>query len=399
VRGVHLKPTAFVWSWLNLGGIPAGSTGNEVARLKELTNDFSLQAYLLCDAKTPEDLRKRVRFWFGNPISGLHLLPSSNIPDGFRGIFSLMFGIYVSITLIMASRENRIDLVITRLPIPSLPVLIVSRMLRLRSVYNVLTIPFTYKETTSIVYRNPLTRGLMRTVDYACLSLSNRIGIGSPATALEIGRELGRGYQSKTIYLPYPIPEYFFQQTRAISEDESIVLGYLGELYDTYDFRPLIEAINDLTSEGVKVQLRIRGAGASASKIKKLFEAGKRIVILEDAPVPRREVPDELRKVTAVVLPLRKLSYSVIPLKAIEAMALGIPVIMANPTDDSQFIHLQTCICVPTNSRGEWRTAIGLLQDREVVQAVVAGGKRIADSYRPGQNGETLLRLVQESDS
>ena len=397
-----MKPIVFVWSYVNLGSIPSGSTANEVARLKELANDFSLQAYLLCDAKTPEDFRNRLRFWFGNPIPGVHFLPSRHIPYGFRGIFSFMLGIYVSICLVLASRKNRVDLVITRLPIPSLPVLIVSKILRLQSLYNVLTIPFVYKEATihgGVAYRNPLIRGLMRTVDYACLSLSNRIGIGSPTNASEIGRELGKGYQSKTIYLPYPIPEYFFQQTQTTSEGESIVLGYLGELYDVYDFHPLIEAINDVASEGVKIQLRIRGAGASVSKLKKLLEDGNQLVIMDDAPIPRREVPYELRKITAVVLPLRKLSYHVIPLKAIEAMALGIPVIMANPTDDSQFIHLDTCICVPTNSKAEWKVALGLLQDRKVVQRVVAGGKRVADSYRPGQNRETLIRLVRQSAS
>src|SRR6266480_326764 len=120
---IRLRRIAFVWSFVNLGKIPSGSTANEVARIQELASDFDLQAYLLWDAKTPEDLRNRLQFWFAKPIPGVHCLPNPDIPYGLRGIFSFMLGVYVSIILIMASRRNRIDLVMTRMPIPSLPVL------------------------------------------------------------------------------------------------------------------------------------------------------------------------------------------------------------------------------------------------------------------------------------
>jgi len=392
-----LKPTLLFWAPVVLGYKTGGDVANEVARLSELSNEFDLRGYLSIDIDNLADTTKVLDFWFGKTVPRIALLPTPRLRYGFRLFWGVVLGMYVSIAMILTRLGEPVEIVLTRYSISSLPVLLTSKILRIRSVYNVLTVPFGYKEAGllgGVAFANPITRAAFRLIDYACLYLADFVAIGSPADSKEILQKTGIP-ERKVISLVYPLPDYFFGTTSKPRQTDGITLAYFGSISAYYDFGPLIEAVHELSKDGVRVNLRIQGSGPGSGELRTMIDSRQpQNVTFNEVAIPRSSIPSELGSVSAIVLPLRKMSTSALPIKSIEAMALGIPLVVSNPSDSSVFLDGETCLCVRENSKAAWKTALLRLQDASTVERVINGGREVASAYRPGQNNAALLAIL-----
>ena len=395
-----MKPTLFFWAPIVLGLKTGGDVANEVARLTELSEEFNLRGYLAINTNNLADTTKVLEFWFGKSVPRVALLPAPRLPYGFLLPWNMVLGVYVAIAMGLTRISEPVDIVLTRHPISSLPILVASKILRIRSVYNVLTVPFGYKEAAilgGVAFRNPITRAAFRLIDYACLYLADFIAVGSPAASKEILQESGL-QEKKIVSMVYPLPGYFFDTTPEAPKVEEIRLAYFGSISAYVEFGPLIEALQELSMEGVRISLRIQGSGSGSGELRAIIESRRPSnVTFNEGAIPRISIPSELRFVSAIVLPLRKMSTPALPIKSLEAMALGIPLVVSNPSDSTVFSDGETCICVPTNSSMGWKTALLRLQDASTVKRVIYGAKTVASAYRPGQNSAALLAILSRT--
>ena len=399
MAGGSSKAKVFVWSPVILDRTVRGDKVNEVARIRELSQTFDLDAYVLADSRGAKERREISDLWFDGPPSNVHYLPTLRGRVHFLPNL-LVLGVYVSMVLLIKSLSERIDLVLTRFSVASLPVLAACRILRIRSVFNVPAAPFEYKDSKvmgGVVRANPLFRTLTRASDYGCLSLCNYIAIPSPAARVEVQKDLGRGIGSKIIALPHPIPAYFFDQNLRRWDGDETVLKFLGNIHPKYDFLPLVQAVGVLGEKGMKISLQILSSGSGADWAERLLGGNVPPNVSQtDASYPRRRVPALLQDATAVVVPLKDGVTVDVTLKSIEAMALGIPVLQTRLTDPELLVDGRTCIGVGRNTSEDWQAALVRLQDKSLVERVIAGGKKVADLYRPGRSGEVLSSLIQK---
>lgn len=377
----------------------SGDRANETARLEDLSESFQVDAFLLTESKKAGERAEALRFWFGGDGPSVHLLP---VPRGRLGggyLFKLCAGVLVSAALALRRLRRGVDAVVTRDPVMSLPVLAVSRVLRIRTVYNIPIIPFTYKHTRArgTALANPPAIGLAKAIDFGCLCLCDWIAVASPAASDEIRDGGLPALERKVVVLPFPIPGCFFDRSpRTVGEPGTKVLEYLGTVYRSQDFAPLVDAVRRLAGAGDGIELRVRDTNPRAHWKRKLAGKDPRDpVSFVEARIPRRDVPSVLSEATALVVPIADWVRVNVPVKAMEAMAMGVPVVVSNPTDPHIFRDGATCIVVRENTSQAWQEALLRLNDEETLRRVALGGRAMAEGCRPGQNARILLDLLE----
>ena len=81
-------------------------------------------------------------------------------------------------------------------------------------------------------------------------------------------------------------------------------------------------------------------------------------------------------------------------IKAIEAMALGTPIIISNPTDSRIFRDGETCVVVHDNSSVGWQEAIARIGVPEYRERIARGARAEVEAFRAMQNVNVILRLL-----
>ena len=113
-------------------------------------------------------------------------------------------------------------------------------------------------------------------------------------------------------------------------------LVYHGTLVNQYDLETVLEALARLRTQGVDdVRLRIIGEGPGLEGVRSRMEAlGLQEAVSLEPPVPLPRIPAILAECDAGVVPMHDIRYAhvALPMKALECMAGGLPVI-TNPTD------------------------------------------------------------------
>jgi glycosyltransferase involved in cell wall biosynthesis len=387
----------FIWSPVELGFAVVGNRVTATERIKELAEDFDVEAYFISGSKRLDEQSRLISFWFeGGKIGDIHLLPNLTQTYGLKLASGFFLSIVVCFEIIAARSRRKLPLVITREPVSSVLVLLACKILRIRSLYDA-DPPFPYKVADTIggvAFQNPITRTLMQMVDYACLALANAVAIPDRQAEKELRAETHFVHPKRIVRLPFPIPASFFD-TKLNAPEDRISLKFLGFLYDLYDFQPLIEAVGELGESGLKIELIVIGSGEQKETLLEFVRAkGFQNVHISEGAIPRSQIPSELADATGVVIPLRK-AISGVPLKSVEAMAIGVPVLISNPRDSTIFSDGNTCICLEENSRGQWKSAIFRLRDRATRERVVLGAKVIAEQYRPGKNKAAIRALIE----
>ena len=382
---------------MELGYEVAGNRVNEVARIKELSKQFDVEAYFISGSRESAEQSKLLSFWFERRIGNVHLLPSIYRVYGTYLLWIVLLSIVVCLEILVDNLTKRIDLVITRVSTASLPILLLCKIMRIPSLYNTLSVPFSYKQVSTlggIAFQNPISRNIMKVVDYACLSLAGTIAVSGHEAVNEIRSQARFVSSEKVVQLPFPLPEFFFKTLPHSSQDK-IVLKFLGSLNDMYDFSPLIEAVAELNSEGLETELIVSGSGKQRKPLEELVKSRNiSNVQFKEANLPRSQIPRELSNATAVVIPLRD-SVPGVPIKGIEAMALGIPVIISNVKDLKTFINGKSCIVVKQNNKAGWKEGIMQIGNPLIRGKIVQGAKAVAEQYRPGKNIEAISAIIK----
>jgi glycosyltransferase involved in cell wall biosynthesis len=397
-----LKPKLFVWSPIILGRLVAGDRVNEVARIKELSEAFDVDAYFISGTKTSSEQSLILSFWFQKKMDEVHLMPNANPIYGFRLAWTFFLSLVVCLEILVVHARRRIDLVICRIS-STFPVLLFCRIIGIKTLYNVLSVPFSYKEGRTlggVAFQIPLVRNMMRIIDYACLMLADNIAVSNPEVITEIKAEIEFVGLDKIVLMPYPVPGYFFDEIPSMVPKNKLILGFMGNISNSYEFEPLIEAVGALRSTGLDLELRLYSSGEERKRLEKIVQT-KQInnVFFGDANFPRPLIPQQLAKLSAVVLPFRNTVTSGIPIKGIEAMAFGLPVLVSNPTDPTVFVDGETCICIEENTKERWISGILRLTNQKILERIGAGARRLAERYKPGNNNSVIKLVISRSEA
>ena len=243
------------------------------------------------------------------------------------------------------ARSERIEVIHAHSPVLNgLPALWAGRRLGLRTVYEVRTLwedaavsHGTHAEA-SVRYRASrfLETVVLRQAD-AVIAICNGLR----------AEVIGRGVApSRVTVIPNGVgSEWFEPQPRAAALAERLgvadgpVLGYIGS-FSHYEGLPfLIEAMPEIALRVPGVKLILAGSGRDEEAVRAAARrAGPSVVML--GRVPQAQVRDLYTLLTALVLPRQRMRITelVTPLKPLEAMAAGIPVLASDVGGHAELI-------------------------------------------------------------
>jgi len=263
-----------------------------------------------------------------------------------------------------------------------------SHLMGLPLIYRAISTPISAYELGVFQYPKPVQMLLMRVMrffDLVALTRADVIFTSSPSAKDLILSEVSVD-KEKIVLMPYFIPDFFF--SKRFSEREpletdlrKIALTYVGSLNEFYDFDPLISAIWGLKNLGYKVELDIYGDGpmleSVSNRAAKLDLQGE---IRIHSSIPRKRVPLIQRSATATLIPYSNRLQRGVSLKSIEAMAMGVPVIVSKRTD-SIYVDGENCIVLQDNSTESWKCAIRDLLNSDLRHKLIVGGFETADMF------------------
>jgi glycosyltransferase involved in cell wall biosynthesis len=383
-----------MWAPIALEPPVSGGKVNEVERVKALSKKFIVYAFFLVSLRNLGKRRTYVREWFKDVGPIVTVLPWLNV-YGVQLLSGLASGTVVALTLVLLKLGRGVDLVISRGCVASLPLVLVCKLIGVRVLYNVLSVPFAHTEselTGGRLMQNRVFAYMIRLADYFVLQTADYVGVATRASAQDLIAVFGTGHQGKTVLLPFPVPDEFFGYPLDITRRGDIMLVYSGSLSGLYEFSHLIGAIEKMTSAGQHVSLVIY----CSQQGRRMFKASPRTSFLAfKDQVPKRELIDALRQATAVVIPTSNRVKRILPIKAIEAMALGVPVIISNPREPEIFRDGDTCIVVHEDSAEGWQEAIERAATPERRERIVRGARAKAEVFRSIRNLSVVSSLLR----
>jgi glycosyltransferase involved in cell wall biosynthesis len=244
-----------------------------------------------------------------------------------------------------------------------------------------------------MLMRNRAIIYVFKLADYCLLQTADYVGVASRACAQDLVAVFGSGYQGKIVFLPYPVPDQLFSYPLEITAPADIVLVFDGSISPVYEFSHLISAVEEMNNAGQHVFLVIYSSQQGRRMLRAQASARASFLSFRDL-VPRHELIEALRQATAVVIPTSNHLERGVPIKAIEAMALGVPVIISNPRDAEVFRDGETCVVVPDNTPRGWREAIMRTIAPECREKIVREARAEAEKSRCSHNLEIISEIL-----
>jgi glycosyltransferase involved in cell wall biosynthesis len=313
----------------------------------------------------------------------------------------VVFSLVSAFILVVCHRGLGIKMVISRTSSVSAIMSLVTHLVGLPITYRAINIPFSAEEAATFDLPDPVksvVRTLFDVFDLVALRTANRILVPSPngaeliATRLSVERE-------RILCVRFPIPDFFYDQMRrkediASNFDHKAGLIYCGSFYEFYNFEALLGAIGRLNREGYKVTLNMYGDGPIRGRVlDQVLELGLQRDVVIHEPVSREKVPEVYRSGTAAVVPYSRNYQRGLPLKSVEAMALGVPLIVSKQSDPL-YVDGQNCIVVGGDDAEAWAIAIRKVTDPDVRRKVVMGGIEAAKPYRQSVVAGILRSII-----
>lgn len=317
---------------------------------------------------------------------------------GVRLLSRVISGFVVALALPFFRASIGVDLVITRGALDSIPLVMASKLANIKLLYTAPAIPLAHMQKGFVKPTHArLYYFLAKLADYFVLRNADFWGLTSSSAQHDLTKLLGKDAPKKMTFLPIPIPEEFFAAGPSEKDDREVTLVFNGSISYLYDFGCLISALRKMNSEGRRVYLTIRTSVTDRKHLSSLLGAQDESYLRLQAPVPRPEIIGTVRRATAVVIPLsrRAKSEGGIPIKAIEAMALRVPVIISNPNDPI-FQDGVTCVVVPGDSPQAWEKAISQIADSDYRKSIVDHARVLAEQFRSRRNVEIVSQLLDD---
>jgi glycosyltransferase involved in cell wall biosynthesis len=382
-----------MWASLALEPPVGGDKVNEVERVRALSKKFMVYAFFLISLRNLSKRRTYLTGWFKDVGPIVTVLPWLNVYGG-RLLTSLAAGTVVALTLVLLKLGRGVDLVISRGGcVANLPVVLVSKLIGVRVIFNVLSVPFEHTETMVMFPGNrtqaSITAHFVKLLDYFVLRVADWTAVASEAAAQELTTVFGKDFRERIVFLRFPVADDYFNNYPAqLQAKRSISLLYYGSISGLYDFSQLIKALQEMNIRGEGASLTIYASRVARAKLGRFGSAP--FLTLKDE-VPREGVIQALRQCSAVVIP-HSSEVKGVSLKAIEAMAIGVPVIIANPRELKIFRDGETCIVVSDNTPKGWAEAIMRTIAPECRERVVREARAEAENFRHSQN----LKIISE---
>jgi glycosyltransferase involved in cell wall biosynthesis len=393
------KPVIIFWAPVTLDPSISGDKINEVERVRVLSRNFTVYSFFLISLRNLRKSRVYVRDWFSSEIRTVTVLPGSDTM-GLVILSTFASAMVVALQIILRKLVTKMDLVICRGPVQSIPVIVACRLLGVKVLYNALSVPFGYKEmelTWDQRIQNPYTAYMMKSFDYFVLRNADYVAVSNEQAARELVASFGACYRSKLLLLPHPIPDKFFDYTPRIEVGNEIELLYHGSISRLYDFASLLLAVNKMNAAGRKVVLTVYTSKQNRDSITRDRSYDPAFVRLKDE-LPREQIADIISQTTAVVVPYSSLVQEGLSIKALEAMAIGVPVITTNPRDSKIFRDHETCLVVK-DAPDSWERAILRTTQHELRERLIREARAQVQGFRSGLALRLIADLCQDKSS
>jgi PEP-CTERM/exosortase A-associated glycosyltransferase len=243
------------------------------------------------------------------------------------------------------ARSERIDVIHAHSPVLNgLPALWAGRRLGLRTVYEVRTLWEDAAVSHGTHAEGSLRYRASRFLETVVLRQADAVIAICEGLRAEV---IGRGVAfSRVTVIPNGVgSEWFEPRPRAAALAERLgvadgpVLGYIGS-FSHYEGLPvLIEAMPEIALRVPGVKLILAGSGRDEEAVRAAARrAGPSVVML--GRVPQAQVRDLYTLLTTLVLPRQRMRITelVTPLKPLEAMAAGIPVLASDVGGHAELI-------------------------------------------------------------
>jgi glycosyltransferase involved in cell wall biosynthesis len=387
------KRTLVVWAPVSLEPPIFGDKANEVERIRILSSSYKVQAFVLLSLTRIKETRTHLRIFKGCGAR-IWVLPWIDV-YGFRMLSRLTSATVAALAVLLFRVSVGVDLVISRGAFYSIPLVVTCKLANISLLYSIPSQPLSHMETGFVRQAHVRLYSLLaKLADYFVLRNADFWGVASSSAQLDLLRFFGKSVQRKMMSLPFPIPDEFFKATPPKTDDRQVTLIYNGSISYLYDLTSLVTALRKMNSEGREVCLNIYTSEAGRKQLDSLGERGGFLRL--HPQLPRREMIGAVRRATAMVIPLScrvKLEGGRIPIKAIEAMALRVPVIISNP-NDSLFQDGMTCIVVADDSPQAWEKAISRITDSTFRESIINRARLLAERFRSSKNVEIVSQLL-----
>jgi glycosyltransferase involved in cell wall biosynthesis len=240
--------------------------------------------------------------------------------------------------------------------------------------------------------QNRITLYLFKIIECFVLTHADFVCVIGGAAAQELTEVFGRDFKSKIRIIPYPVPDEFYVFAEPSRLTNAIRLIYDGNITGLYDFSGLVKALEELHASGKAISLVVYSSERGRRILKSLTSI-ETLLVFKDQ-LPRTDLAKIIREATAVVVPLVPESPG-ISIKAIEAMALCVPVIISYPKDPKIFRDGETCIIVPNNTAQEWRDAIIRITTPKLRDRILRGAREEAEAFRSKRNLEAISAILR----
>ena len=223
------------------------------------------------------------------------------------------------------------------------------------------------------------TRFLVKSAVRANLRLADRV----TCTTETLARKYGLTASACTI-LPngVDVERFRLDQRAEPSKNGTVRLVFVGGMREWLDFRPVLEGIRLLKARGDRCHLSIFGGGPGVSTVRVLAaQLGVAHDVAFRGPIPYERVPEALALADVCLLPFDSspVSLSSLPLKLLEYMAAGRPVI-SSPLPEIQ--RLAGDVLWYARTGHEYAAAIQEICDhRYSNERLSAGVRLVADNY------------------
>jgi glycosyltransferase involved in cell wall biosynthesis len=385
------RPALVFWTPITILEPPiSGDKVNEIELIRVLSSNFVLHAFVpVSFSKFGKRRALTNRVFKKNTQFRVTTLPCPNVGREHKPSFvcvvlsGLACSAIVALNVLIRKLTVGVDLVISRGGVQSVPVMLACRLSHVKYLYNTLSVPFSYRET-DFTWKAGFWRQcysfMMKLIDYFLLRNANHVGAANQAAVRDLVTVFGRKYQRKIVPIRIPIPDTFFNYPPRISTGGDIELVYHGSLGPMYDFSQLMKAIEAMNRIGRKVSLTIFSSLSSRHMLGEYGSGHWPFLTFKDQ-MPRDELIGRIRQATAVVVPLAARVPGV-SVKALEAMALGVPVIISNSRDTTIFRDDETCITVDPNTVERWESAITRANSVQHRKKIIPSARAQAEAFR-----------------
>jgi len=167
----------------------------------------------------------------------------------------------------------------------------------------------------------------------------------------------------------------------------SFVIGFVGSFYHYEGIDILIKALAVIKKTGLDIKVLLVGGGSQQSKIVNLIETlnlQDRVILT--GRVPHHEVKDYYSVMNVTALPRKsmRLTELVTPLKPLEAMALGIPVLASDIGGHRELIkhNINGYLFEADNEQALADMIISLFNDHSSFAKIVKNGRDFVENIR-----------------